>query len=233
MGAVPESQVRQFVDQLAAAADKAAGHPIDEALEQVKRSPLNRETHRRRVPFTASSPARPSQCESYGRHGPMLPRNRTSRGGSRNLDSIPEDQNNDPDVTAFRMHELAAQVNTSSGLKQRRSKKRSRQTQKTIKFASTLPLPITVTAQTSKRSMPCLIFYAQTLVGMREPPASNWSRYLRHWVTLIRTQWKVGRRWRPFSLPSVSRYGRDRPTGLNPCLPPYPECFCSREVEYH
>ena len=32
------------------------------------------------------------------------------------LDSIPEDQNNDPDVTAFRTAlELAAQVNTSSG----------------------------------------------------------------------------------------------------------------------
>ena len=37
MGAVPESQVRQFVDQLAAAADKAAGSfSGDEALEQAR-----------------------------------------------------------------------------------------------------------------------------------------------------------------------------------------------------
>ena len=217
MGAVPESQVRQFVDQLAAVADKAAGpSPIDEALEQAKAALESGDASAAGAIYGQVLQQDQANVKAMAGMGRCYLQPDKPRRLKEFWTQFPKTKT----TTRMSPHSgtLAAQV-IRLPAKQRRSKKRSRQTHKTIKFASTLPLPITVTAQTSKRSMPCLIFYAQTLVGMREPPASNWSRYLRHWVTLIRTQWKVGRRWRPFSLPSVSRYGRDRPTGLNPCLP--------------
>ena len=236
MGAVPESQVRQFVDQLAAAADKAAGpSPIDEALEQAKAALESGDASAAGAIYGQVLQQDQANVKAMAGMGRCYLATGQAEAAQGILDSIPKTKT----TTRMSQHSgphLSLQLRSIRlPAKQRRLKKRSRRTHKTIKLALTLPLPITVTAQTSKRLMPCLILYAQTVVGMRGPPASNWSRYLRHWVTLIRTQWKVGRRWRPFSSPSVSRYGRDRPTGLNPCLPPVRRAFAperSTTAEY-
>ncbi|MEC8138319.1 MAG: tetratricopeptide repeat protein, partial [Pseudomonadota bacterium] len=117
MGAVPESQVRQFVDQLAAAADKAAGpSPIDEALDQAKAALESGDASAAGAIYGQILQQDQVNVKAMAGMGRCYPATGQAEAAQGILDSIPEDQNNDPDVTAFRTAlELAAQVNTSSG----------------------------------------------------------------------------------------------------------------------
>lgn len=117
MGAVPESQVRQFVDQLAATADKAAGpSPIDEALEQAKAALESGDASAAGAIYGQVLQQDQANVKAMAGMGRCYLATGQAEAAQGILDSIPEDQNNDPDVTAFRTAlELAAQVNTSSG----------------------------------------------------------------------------------------------------------------------
>ena len=117
MGAVPESQVRQFVDQLAAAADKAAGpSPIDEALEQAKAALESGDASTAGGIYSQVLQQDQANVKAMAGMGRCYLATGQAEAAQGILDSIPEDQNNDPDVTAFRTAlELSAQANTSSG----------------------------------------------------------------------------------------------------------------------
>ncbi len=117
-GALPESEVRAFVDRLAKAAAKAAGpSPVEEALEQARAALENRDTG------TASA--------LYGRILQHEPANVAARAGlarchlqagdreaaRRLLAEIPEDKADDPDVAAARSAlELADQADQAGDL---------------------------------------------------------------------------------------------------------------------
>ena len=117
MGAVPESQVRQFVDQLAAAADKAAGpSPIDEALKQAKAALESGDASTAGAIYGQVLQQDQANVKAMAGMGRCYLATGQAEAAQGILNSIPEDQTNDPDVTAFRTAlELAAQANTSSG----------------------------------------------------------------------------------------------------------------------
>ena len=117
MGAVPESQVRQFVDQLAAAADKAAGpSPIDEALTQAKAALESGDTSTAGSIYGQVLQQDQANVKAMAGMGRCYLATGQAEAAQGILNSIPQDQTNDPDVTAFRTAlELAAQANTSSG----------------------------------------------------------------------------------------------------------------------
>jgi len=117
MGAVPESQVRQFVDQLAAAADKAAGpSPIDEALEQAKAALESGDASTAGAIYGQVLQQEQTNVKAMAGMGRCYLATGQAEAAQGILDAIPEDQKNDPEVTAFRTAlELAAQANTSSG----------------------------------------------------------------------------------------------------------------------
>ena len=95
--------IRQFVDQLAAAADKAAGpSPIDEALEQAKAALESGDASTASGIYSQVLQQDQANVKAMAGMGRCYLATGQAGRLKEFWDSIPEDQNSDPDVTAFR-----------------------------------------------------------------------------------------------------------------------------------
>ena len=117
MGAVPESQVRQFVDQLTAVADKAAGpSPIDEALEQAKATLEAGDASAAGTIYGQILQQDQTNVKAIAGMGKCYLATGQIEAAKGLLESIPDDQQKDPDFVSFQTAlDLAAQANTSTG----------------------------------------------------------------------------------------------------------------------
>tara|TARA_B100000676_G_scaffold312853_1_gene389354 strand:+ start:665 stop:1591 length:927 start_codon:yes stop_codon:yes gene_type:complete len=117
MGAVPESQVRQFVDQLVAVADKAAGpSPIDEALEQAKATLEAGDASTAGAIFGQILQQEQTNVKAISGMGKCYLATGQMEAAKGLLESIADDQRQDPDFVSFQTAlELATQANTSTG----------------------------------------------------------------------------------------------------------------------
>tara|TARA_B100000686_G_scaffold179772_1_gene186735 strand:- start:218 stop:1144 length:927 start_codon:yes stop_codon:yes gene_type:complete len=117
MGAVPESQVRQFVDQLVAVADKAAGpSPIDEALEQAKATLEAGDASTAGAIYGQILQQEQTNVKAISGMGKCYLATGQMEAAKGLLESIADDQRQDPDFVSFQTAlELATQANTSTG----------------------------------------------------------------------------------------------------------------------
>ena len=117
MGALPESQVKEFIDRIVQMANAAAGpSPIDEAIEQAKAALESGDASTAGAIYSQVLQQEPGNVKAMAGMGRCYLATGQVEGAQNALDSIPEDQRNDTEVAALRTAlELAAQAETSSG----------------------------------------------------------------------------------------------------------------------
>ena len=117
MGALPESQVKEFIDRIVQMANAAAGpSPIDEAIEQAKTALESGDASTAGAIYGQVLQQEPGNVKAMAGMGRCYLATGQIEGAQNAFESIPEDQRNDPEVTALRTAlELAAQAETSSG----------------------------------------------------------------------------------------------------------------------
>ena len=117
MGALPESQVKEFIDRIVQMANAAAGpSPIDEAIEQAKAALESGDANTAGAIYGQALQQDPGNVKAMAGMGRCYLATGQVGAAQNALDSIPEDQRNDTEVTALRTAlELAAQAKTSSG----------------------------------------------------------------------------------------------------------------------
>ena len=117
MGALPESQVKEFIDRMVQMANAAAGpSPIDEAIEQAKASLESGDANAASAIYGQVLQQDPGNVKAMVGMGRCYLATGQVDSAQNALDSIPEDQRNNAEVTALRTAlELTAQAETSSG----------------------------------------------------------------------------------------------------------------------
>ncbi len=117
MGALPESQVKEFIDRIVKMANAAAGpSPIDAAIEQAKTALESGDASTAGAIYGQVLQQEPGNVKAMAGMGRCYLATGQIEGAQNAFESIPEDQRNDPEVTALRTAlELAAQAETSSG----------------------------------------------------------------------------------------------------------------------
>ena len=117
MGALPESQVKEFIDRMVQMANAAAGpSPIDEAIEQAKASLESGDANAASAIYGQVLQQDPGNVKAKVGMGRCYLATGQVDSAQNALDSIPEDQRNNAEVTALRTAlELTAQAETSSG----------------------------------------------------------------------------------------------------------------------
>lgn len=117
MGAVPESQVKEFIGKMVDMANAAAGpSPIDEAIEQAKAALDSGDTSMAGSIYGQILQQEPDNIKAMAGMGRCYLATGQIEGAEGISASIPEDMAKDPDVTAFRTAlELATEAQTSSG----------------------------------------------------------------------------------------------------------------------
>ena len=117
MGALPESQVKEFIDRMVQMANAAAGpSPIDEAIEQAKASLESGDANAASAIYGQVLQQDPGNVKARVGMGRCYLATGQVDSAQNALDSIPEDQRNNAEVTALRTAlELTAQAETSSG----------------------------------------------------------------------------------------------------------------------
>ena len=117
MGAVPESQVKEFIQRMVDMADAAAGpSPIDEAIDQAKAALESGDASTAGAIYSQILQQEPANIKAMAGMGRCYLATGQIEGAQNALASIPDEGQNDPDVTALRTAlELAAQAETSSG----------------------------------------------------------------------------------------------------------------------
>lgn len=117
MGAVPESQVKDFIQRMVEMANAAAGpSPIDEAIEQAKAALESGDASTAGAIYGQVLQQDPANIKAMAGMGRCYLATGQIEGARNALASVPEEGQNDPDVAALRTAlELAAQAETSSG----------------------------------------------------------------------------------------------------------------------
>ena len=116
-GAVPESQVKSFIDRMVEMADAAAGpSPIDEAAEQAKAAFDSGDASTAGAIYGQILQQEPANIKALAGMGRCYLATGQIEGAQNMLASIPEDQQGEAEVAALRTAlELAEQAATSSG----------------------------------------------------------------------------------------------------------------------
>jgi len=117
MGAVPESQVKTFIDRMVQMANDAAGpSPIDEAIEQAKATLDSGDTSTAGAIYGQILQQEPENIKALTGMGRCYLATGQVEGAQNMLASIPEEMHGEAEVAALRTAlELAAQAATSSG----------------------------------------------------------------------------------------------------------------------
>ena len=117
MGAVPESQVKSFIDRMVEMANAAAGpSPIDEAAEQAKAAFDSGDASTAGAIYGQILQQEPANIKALAGMGRCYLATGQIEGAQNMLASIPEDQQGEAEVAALRTAlELAEQAATSSG----------------------------------------------------------------------------------------------------------------------
>lgn len=117
MGAVPESQIKSFIDRIVEMADAAAGpSPIDEAVEQAKAALEAGDASTAGAIFGQVLQQEPENLKAIAGMGRCYLATGQLEGAQGMLASVPDGRQNDPDVAALRTAlELATQAQSSSG----------------------------------------------------------------------------------------------------------------------
>jgi putative thioredoxin len=117
MGAVPESQVKTFIERLVEMAKSAAGPtPIDDAMEQAKAALDAGDASTAGAIYSQVLQQEPDNVKAMAGMGRCYITTGQIDGAEGVLASIPEDKRSDPDVTALQTAlELAVQAQASSG----------------------------------------------------------------------------------------------------------------------
>ena len=117
MGAVPESQVKSFIDRMVEMANAAAGpSPIDEAIEQAKAAFDSGDASTAGAIYGQILQQEPTNIKALAGMGRCYVATGQIEGAQNMLASIPEDQQGEAEVAALRTAlELAEQAATSSG----------------------------------------------------------------------------------------------------------------------
>lgn len=117
MGAVPESQVKSFIDRMVEMANAAAGpSPIDEAIEQAKAAFDSGDASTASAIYGQILQQEPANIKALAGMGRCYVATGQIDGAQNMLASIPEDQQGEAEVAALRTAlELAEQAATSSG----------------------------------------------------------------------------------------------------------------------
>lgn len=117
MGAVPESQIKTFIDRMVQMANDAAGpSPVDEAIEQAKSALDAGDASTAGAIYGQILQQEPQNIKALAGMGRCYLATGQVEGAQNMLASIPEDQQREPEVAALRTAlELAAQAATSSG----------------------------------------------------------------------------------------------------------------------
>jgi putative thioredoxin len=116
-GAVPESQIKSFIDRMVQMADAAAGpSPIDEAIEQAKAAFDSGDASTASTIYGQTLNQEPGNIKALVGMGRCYLATGQNEGAKNILASIPEDMHGEAEVAALRTAlELAEQAATSSG----------------------------------------------------------------------------------------------------------------------
>ena len=135
MGALPESQVKAFVDRLAGPARRQAD---DRRAAGAGQGVAGAGRHRRRGPgLRPGAAARPDQRQGHRRPGPRLPDRRRRRAGRARSRPWPPPDAKDPDLDGVRA--ALALAERGAGRDRRRSSRGSPPTPTTTRRASSWP----------------------------------------------------------------------------------------------
>ena len=117
MGAVPESQVKTFIDRIVQMANDAAGpSPIDEAIEQAKAALDSGDTSTAGAIYGQVLQQEPENVKALTGMGRCYLATGQVESAQNMLASIPEEMHGETEITALRTAlELAEQAATSSG----------------------------------------------------------------------------------------------------------------------
>jgi len=117
MGAVPESQVKQFVDRLVEAGDAAAGpSPIDEALDQAKAAFEGGDASTAGAIYGQVLQQDPGNVKAIAGMGRCYLATGQAEAAENMLASVPDGSHNEPEVAALRTAlELAEQAKEAAG----------------------------------------------------------------------------------------------------------------------
>lgn len=117
MGALPESQVKSFIDRIVQTASAAAGpSPIDEAIEKAKEALESGDASVASSIYGQVLQQEPDNVKAMAGMGRCYLATGQVDGARGILDSIPEEQRNDNEVAALQAAlEITAQAESSSG----------------------------------------------------------------------------------------------------------------------
>jgi len=117
MSALPESQVKSFIDRIVQMASDAAGpSPIDEAIEQAKTVLESGDASTAHKIYAQVLQQEPDNVKAKAGMGRCYLATGQVDGAQSVLDSIPDDQRKEPEVAALRTAlELTVQAENSSG----------------------------------------------------------------------------------------------------------------------
>ena len=186
VGALPESQVKQFVKRLGGGA--AGPSPIEEALEMAKEALAAGDAGSAAGIYGQILQQEPDNIEATRRAGAL----RRSRAGEfarahELLDRVPAAQAGHAEIAAARAAlELAEAGDKASGDARRAARAARRRSATIIRRASISPPRSSPPASARRRSTSCSTSSSATANGTRRRRASSWSSSSRRWARPIR-----------------------------------------------